>query len=85
MKLSLEQQIARRTKTNATARKRIGRKVTSIEQLHSIALQKRSVFIDGCWGLLPAVVVMNMTASRVLSAIHAGRVFFYRKPQKTLT
>lgn len=81
MKLSLEQKVARRRKTNTTAKKRIGRKVTSIEQLHAIALQKRSVFIEGCWGLLPAVVVMNMTASRVLSQIHAGRVFFY-KPER---
>lgn len=74
--------IRRREKVNATARKHLGARVCSIDQLNQLALDKRSVFHTGCWGLLPATVVMNMTARSVLRSINGKCLFEYDKPTK---
>ncbi len=83
-KLTLDQIIARRQKVNETAKKHVGVQVSSIYHLQLLAERKRSVFHAGCWGrgLLPAIVVMNMSASMVLSIIDSGRLFEYEKPTK---
>ncbi len=81
-KLTPDQKIARRQKVNETAKKHVGVQVSSIYHLQLLAERKRSVFHTGCWGLLPAIVVMNMSASVVLSVIDSGRLFEYEKPTK---
>ncbi len=81
-KLTLEQQIVRRRKVNENAKQRLGARVCSIDQLQQLADCKSSVFHTGCWGLLPAVVVMNMTASSVLRAINSRSLFEYDRHKK---
>ncbi len=73
----LRKQIARRNKVNENAAKRKGRQVTSVEALAFLGLTKRSVFCDNCWGLLPAAVVMNMSASMVHRLIQSGDLYEY--------
>ncbi len=80
--MTLQQLIARRDKTNETAKKHLGARVCSMDQLQQLAECKASVFHTRCWGLLPAVVVMNMTASSVLRAIQNKTLFEYEKPTK---
>lgn len=77
MSLTLEQKCERRRKANLTASANCGIKVRSVEHLHSLALGKRSVFCVGCWGLLPASVVMNMATVIVFNAIKRGAMFEY--------
>ncbi len=81
-KLTLEQQITRRRKVNETAKKHLGAPVRSMERLQYLAECRSSVFQTGCWGLLPARVVMNMAASQVLRAILSETLFEYDKPIK---
>ena len=69
--------IERRRKVNATAAKCAGRPVRSVEELAALARDRRSVFHEGAWGLLPALVVMNMAASQVHAAIQSGRLRRY--------
>jgi hypothetical protein len=73
----LRRTVERRRKTNATAATRAGRPVRSVEELAALARDRRSVFCVGAWGLLPAVVVMNMAASQVHRAIQSGRMRRY--------
>lgn len=73
----LRRSIARRDKANDTARERAGRPVRSIEELASLARDRRAVFCRNCWGLLPAVAVMNMAANQVHRAIQAGEIRRY--------
>lgn len=80
--MTLSQVIARRDKANQTALTRLGPKISTVEHLALHAANKRSVFVKGTWGLLPAVVVMNMAASCVLRAIQSERVFEYEPPVK---
>lgn len=77
MKLTLEQQCDRRAKVNRIASMRCGAPVKSMEHLDALAYAKRSVYCCNCWGLLPAVAVMNMRAKSVLDAIKSGWVFEY--------
>jgi hypothetical protein len=77
MKLTLKQKCERRTKTNRTASAKRGACVKSIEHLAKLAEEKRSVYCRGCWGLLPAIVVMNMRTGAVYDAIKGGSVFEY--------
>ncbi len=77
MKLTNSQICDRRAKVYLTARQRRGAVIRSVEELAAVALLKRSVFIDGCMGLLPAVVVMNMNTSIVHGAIVSGKVYHY--------
>lgn len=81
-KMTLQKKIERREKVNAAARKNLGARVCTMDQLQQLAECKSSVFHTGCWGLLPAVVVMNMTASSVLRAIQNKSLFEYQKPTK---
>ena len=80
MKLTLEQKCQRRTKVNATAANNLGPKITSVERVAQLADEKKSVFSCNTWGLLPAVVVMNMATSQVHRAVTSGSLFEYRKP-----
>jgi hypothetical protein len=82
-KLTLEQKIVRRRKVNENAKHRLGARVCSIDQLQQLAECRTSVFHTGCWGLLPAAVVMNMAASCVLRAIQSKMLFEYNRPPKT--
>lgn len=75
--LTVDQKIERRAAVNRTARLRIGAKVPTVERLAELAEQKRSVYVANSWGLLPAVVVMNMPAVLVCKAIKRGCVFYY--------
>jgi hypothetical protein len=85
MKLTLKQKIERRIKTNRTASARLGKSVESVEHLERLVEAKRSVYCRGCWGLLPAIVLMNMRLGAVYSAIKAGCVFEYRPiPKKPI-
>lgn len=81
--LSLEQCVLRRAKINRTASLRLGKRVRSVEALAALASAKRSVYHRGCWGLLPAIVVMNMHAGQVLYAIQNGYLFEYNRPTPT--
>lgn len=82
MKLTLEQKCERRRKVNETAAKHLGAQVRSIEWLEVLAQLKKSVYCRGCWGLLPAVVVMNMAASQVHRAIKNREIFEYNREGK---
>jgi hypothetical protein len=82
MKLSLEQIVKRRAKVRVTASKNKGRPVRSVEQLAVLAHQRKSVYCDNCWGLLPAVCVLNMAASVVHRELRRGVVFQYKRPAK---
>ena len=77
MKLTIKQKCERRTKTNRTASAKCGACVKSIEHLAKLAEEKRAVYCNGCWGLLPAIVVMNMRTGAVYDAIKKGGVFEY--------
>lgn len=81
--IKLKKQIARREKANATARKKLGAKVMSVEHLDQLRSQKRSVYCLNPWGLLPAAVVMNMSASQVIGQIKCGRIYEYNKEAKS--
>lgn len=76
MKLTLKQKIERREKTNRTAAASYTEPVASIEELAALARTKRSVYHQGAWGLLPASVVMNMSALCVYNAIKSGKLFW---------
>jgi hypothetical protein len=80
MKLTLQQKCDRRSKINRTARLRLGCKVSSIDHLAMLAANKRSVYCHDTWGLLPAIVVMNMIAGLVYLTIKRGRMFEYLAP-----
>ena len=77
MKLNAVQIGHRIAARNRTARCRTGDPVKSVEELARLAEQKRSVYCWNCWGLLPAVVVMNMAASQVYFAVSRGMVLRY--------
>lgn len=76
-KLTLEQKINRRQKINRTAMDRIGDSVKSIDRLAELAKEKKSIYAANCWGLIPAIAVMNMAACRVYSAIKDRRIYEY--------
>lgn len=77
MKLTTEQKYNRRCKVNQTARQRTGASIRSLDRLSELAGKRKSVFYAGCWGLLPAVAVMNMPATLVHRAIVSGGLFEY--------
>lgn len=81
-KMDLCTVIDRRAKANATARRRLGARVRTLDQLHRLACEKRSVF-SPYWGLLPATAVLNMQARGVYQAISSKRLFVY-KPRTLL-
>lgn len=69
---ALTRLIERRRKTNATAAKKAGAPIRSLDELAVMVRDGQSVFHAGAWGLLPATVVMNMQARVVHSAIKSG-------------
>jgi len=69
--------VQKQSKRNATARYQLGKQVHSVDQLAALASERRSVYCDNAWGLIPAVFVMNMITSVVLREINAMRVFEY--------
>jgi hypothetical protein len=74
------QLIERRRKTNATAQLRATKRITSILEIAELAKRRRSVYCRNSWGLIPAVVVMNMVACVVLREIESGRMYKYPPP-----
>jgi len=81
----LDAKIQKEKRRNATARERKGQLVWSVEQLIDLARQKRSVFVEPCLGLKPAMVVANMSAMRVHRMIQSGAVFEYCPKSKKET
>ena len=77
-KLSVGQIVARRRKVNAGARTRTGKRVRSVERLAELARERKSVYCDNCLGLLPAVVVINMSAGQVYEMIQGRRIYGYK-------
>lgn len=75
--MSLAQKYERRKKVNMNAKKRKGPKIKSLDRLVFLAMQRKSVYYDGPWGLLPACVVMNMQARIVNKAINSGNLYEY--------
>jgi len=58
---------------------RRGVRLNSIDELQILATNKKSVYCRNCWGLLPAVVVMNMAAIQVHRAITQGEIWTYHR------
>ncbi len=76
-KLTLDQIIERRRKICETARARCGEPVQSLQELGSLAMDRKSVYCDNTWGLLPATVVLSMQAWCVLRAMQRGLIYRY--------